>query len=206
MPERQFILSCESTVDLPYAYVTGRDIPILFYSYMIDGETFIDDMGRDPESIPAFYRKLDAGALPTTAQLNEVQYEEFLAPLLQRGDVLHIVFGTGMTSSYQSALLAAKTLREQYPDRKLVVIDSLCSSSGYGMLVDDAADLRDRGASLEETAAPRRSDGEALGYSQHIPCFVRKSLVTQGFFVFSGFLRPSSAIICLTAPIIFDKI
>ena len=153
MPEHPFILSCESTVDLPYAYVAGRDIPILFYSYTIDGETFIDDMGRDPASIPAFYRKLDAGALPTTAQLNEVQYEEFLEPLLQRGDVLHIVFGTGMTSSYQSALLAANTLRDKYPDRKLVLIDSLCSSSGYGLLVDDAADLRDKGASIEETAA-----------------------------------------------------
>ena len=110
MPERQFILSCESTVDLPYAYVAGRDIPILFYSYMIDGETYIDDMGRDPSSIPTFYRRLDAGALPTTAQLNAVQYEEFLEPLLQKGDVLHIVFGTGMTSSYQGALLAAETL------------------------------------------------------------------------------------------------
>ena len=64
MPERQFLLSCESTVDLPYAYVAGRDIPILFYSYMIDGETFLDDMGRDPDSIPAFYRRLDAGPFP----------------------------------------------------------------------------------------------------------------------------------------------
>ena len=153
MPERQFILSCESTVDLPYAYVAGRDIPILFYTYMIDGETFVDDMGRDRGSIPAFYRKLDAGALPTTAQLNEVQYEDFLEPLLQKGDVLHIVFGTGMTSSYQCALLAAETLRERYPERKLVLIDSLCSSSGYGMLVDDAADMRDKGASIEDTAA-----------------------------------------------------
>ena len=153
MPERQFILSCESTVDLPYAYVAGRDIPILFYTYMIDGKTYVDDMGRDPGSIPAFYRKLDAGALPTTAQLNEVQYEEFLEPLLQKGDVLHIVFGTGMTSSYQCALLAAEALRERHPERKLLLIDSLCSSSGYGMLVDDAADLRDKGAAIEDVAA-----------------------------------------------------
>ena len=152
MSERQFILSCESTVDLPYAYVAGRDIPILFYSYMIDGATYVDDMGRDPESIPAFYRRLDAGALPSTAQVNEAQYEEFLEPLLQRGDVLHIVFGTGMTNSYQNALLAADVLRKKYPERKLVLIDSLCSSSGYGMLVDDAADMRDNGASMEETA------------------------------------------------------
>ena len=149
----QFILSCESTVDLPYAYVAGRDIPILFYTYMIDGKTYVDDMGRDPGSIPAFYRKLDAGALPTTAQLNEVQYEEFLEPLLQKGDVLHIVFGTGMTSSYQCALLAAEALRERHPERKLLLIDSLCSSSGYGMLVDDAADLRDKGAAIEDVAA-----------------------------------------------------
>ena len=153
MPDRQFILSCESTVDLPYTYAAGRDIPILFYSYMIDGETFIDDMGRDPDSIPAFYRKLEAGALPTTTQLNQAQYEEFLEPLLQKGDVLHIVFGTGMTNSYHSALLAAETLREKYPERKLVLVDSLCSSSGYGMLVDDAADMRDNGASIEDTAA-----------------------------------------------------
>ena len=151
--ERQFILSCESTVDLPYDYVAGRDIPILFYTYQIDGETFVDDMGRDPASIPAFYKKLDAGALPTTAQLNEYQYGEFLEPLLQRGDVLHIVFGTGMTSSYQSALLAAESLREKYPERKLILIDSLCSSCGYGMLVDDAADVRDAGGSIEEAAA-----------------------------------------------------
>ena len=153
MPEKQFILSCESTVDLPWSYVAGRDIPILFYSYMINGETFIDDMGRDENSIPAFYRRLEEGALPSTAQLNEAQYEEFLEPLLQKGDVLHIVFGTGMTSSYQNALLAAETLREKYPDRKLTLVDSLCSSSGYGMLVDDCADMRDKGATIEETAA-----------------------------------------------------
>ena len=90
MSERQFILSCESTVDLPYDYVAGRDIPILFYSYMIDGDTFIDDMGRDSDSIPAFYRRLEAGALPTTAQLNEFQYEEFLAPLLEQGFRLNV--------------------------------------------------------------------------------------------------------------------
>ncbi len=152
MPERQFILSCESTVDLPWSYVAGRDIPILFYSYTIDGVVYTDDMGRDENSIPAFYRRLAAGALPSTAQLNEAQYEEFLEPLLKQGDVLHIVFGTGMTSSYQNALLAAESLREKYPERKLMLIDSLCSSSGYGMLVDDAADARDKGATIEETA------------------------------------------------------
>ena len=96
MSFRKFILSCESTVDLPYAYVAGRDIPVLFYSYMIDGVTYTDDMGRDPDSVPAFYRRLKEGALPTTAQLNEVQYEEFLGELLEKGEasVSEIAYAT----------------------------------------------------------------------------------------------------------------
>ena len=64
----------------------------------------------------------------------------------------HIAFGSGMTASVQNRKLAAEVLREKYPERKLVVIDSLCSSSGYGLLVDAAADMRDAGKSLDETA------------------------------------------------------
>lgn len=147
-----FILSCESTIDLPYSYVQERELPVLFYSYSVDGEAHVDDMGRDPQSLPRFYQYIADGKLPSTSQLNEAQYEDFFAPLLERGDVLHIAFGSGMTASVQNANLAAEVLREKYPERKLVVIDSLCSSSGYGLLVDAAADMRDAGKSLEETA------------------------------------------------------
>lgn len=147
-----FILSCESTIDLPYSYCEQREIPVLFYSYQVDGVSYEDDMGRDPEALPRFYGFLDAGKLPSTAQLNEFQYETFFDTLLQQGDVLHIAFGSGMTASVQNALLAAEALREKYPERKLIVIDSLCSSSGYGLLVDGAADLRDEGKSMDEIA------------------------------------------------------
>ncbi len=147
-----FILSCESTIDLPYSYVQERELPVLFYSYSVDGEAHVDDMGRDPQSLPRFYQYIADGKLPSTSQLNEAQYEDFFAPLLEKGDVLHIAFGSGMTASVQNAKLAAEVLREKYPERKLVVIDSLCSSSGYGLLVDAAADMRDAGKSLDETA------------------------------------------------------
>ena len=56
-----FILSCESTIDLPYSYCEQRDIPVLFYSYQVDGVSYEDDMGRDPEALPQFYGFLDAG-------------------------------------------------------------------------------------------------------------------------------------------------
>lgn len=148
-----FQLSCESTVDLPYSYIHGREIPVLFYNYTVDGVQYLDDMGRDPEALPRFYRFLEEGKLPSTSQLNMVQYVEFFEPLLEKGDLLHIAFGSGMTNSVANAFRAAELLREKYPERRLVVIDSLCSSSGYGLLVDGAADMRDEGRTMEEIEA-----------------------------------------------------
>lgn len=145
-----FILSCESTVDMPFARVDSRNIPVLFYSYSVDGVDYVDDMLRDPEALPNFYKMIDAGKLPTTTQVNTFQYREFFEPLLQKGDLLHITLGTGMTGSFHNAVAAAAELREAYPNRKITVLDSLCSSSGYGMLVECAADLRDSGASMEQ--------------------------------------------------------
>lgn len=150
--ERKFILSCCSTVDLPYSYMQSRDIPVLFYTYVVDGQEYVDDMGRDPEALPRFYRFLEAGKLPQTSQINVGTYLDFFEAQLEKGDLLHIAFTSGQSGSVHNAVAAAKLLQEKYPDKKLVVIDSLCSSSGYGLLVDAAADLRDSGATLEETA------------------------------------------------------
>ena len=147
-----FILSCESTIDLPYSYVQERELPVLFYSYIVDGEAHVDDMGRDPQSLPRFYQYIADGKLPSTSQLNEAQYEDFFAPLLEKGDVLHIAFGSGMTASVQNAKLAAEVLREKYPERKIVVIDTLCASMGEGLLDYKALELQKEGRSLEEVA------------------------------------------------------
>ena len=148
--ERKFTLSCCSTVDLPYSYMQSRDIPVLFYTYVVDGQEYVDDMGRDPEALPRFYRFLEAGKLPQTSQINVGTYLDFFEAQLEKGDLLHIAFTSGQSGSVHNAVAAAKLLQEKYPDKKLVVIDSLCSSSGYGLLVDAAADLRDSGATLEE--------------------------------------------------------
>ncbi len=148
--KQNFILSCESTVDLPFDYIDGRDISVLFYTYMMNGEECVDNMGRDPQAMADFYQKLKDGALPTTSQINVYKYEEYFEKLLQEGDVLHIALGLGMTPSVTNAYEAADHLRKKYPDRKLIVLDSKCSSTGYGLLVDCAADLRDEGKTMEE--------------------------------------------------------
>lgn len=151
--DRKFILSCCSTVDLPYDYMERRQIPVLSYTYMVDGVEYLDDMGRDPESRPRFYQMLAQGKLPQTSQINTARYTAFFEELLQQGDVLHLAFTSGQSASVNNACAAAEALRERYPDRRLVVVDTLCSSSGYGLLVDAVADLRDSGVTLEDAEA-----------------------------------------------------
>ena len=152
--KHNYILSCESTVDLPFSYVNERDMPVLFYEYQIDGETYIDDMGRDPDALPNFYKMLSEGKMPSTSQINVYKYCDFFEELLKEGkDILHIAFGSGMTNSVNNAWSAVEMLKEKYPNQKIVVIDSLCSSSGYGLLVDAASDLRDKGYSFDELEA-----------------------------------------------------
>ncbi len=151
--DRKFTLSCCSTVDLPYSYMKSRDIPVLFYTYVVDGREYDDDMGRDPEALPRFYGFLKEGKLPQTSQINVAAYTEFFEKLLDKGgDVLHIAFTSGQSGSVHNAFLAAEELKDRYPGQRLVVIDSLCSSSGYGLLVDYAADMRDEGKTLDEVA------------------------------------------------------
>ena len=100
---QKFTLSCESTVDLPFSYVSDRSIPVIFYSYTVDGKEYIDDMGRDPNALPKFYEMLEKGDLPSTSQINEFRYKEFFENQLKKGDLLHIAFGTGMTQSVRNA-------------------------------------------------------------------------------------------------------
>ena len=131
----------------------SRDIPVLFYTYVVDGREYDDDMGRDPEALPRFYGFLKEGKLPQTSQINVAAYTEFFEKLLDKGgDVLHIAFTSGQSGSVHNAFLAAEELKDRYPGQRLVVIDSLCSSSGYGLLVDYAADMRDEGKTLDEVA------------------------------------------------------
>ena len=127
--ERKFILSCCSTVDLPYSYMEQRDIPVLFYTYVVDGQEYVDDMGRDPEALPRFYRFLQEGKLPQTSQINVATYLDFFEQQLQHGDLLHLSFTSGQSGSVHNAQAAGKLLQEKYPDKKIVVVDSLCSSS-----------------------------------------------------------------------------
>lgn len=112
------------------------------------GETYPD---RNDESLKDMYAGLRAGEAATTAAVNPQQWKDGLRPLLEQGqDVLMLVFSSGLSTTYQSAVIAASEIGEEYPDRKILVVDSLCASLGEGLLAYYAAKKRDAGLSLEE--------------------------------------------------------
>ena len=110
---RNFILSCESTVDLPYSYLEKRELPVLFYTYSVDGKEYTDDLGKDPRSLPNFYHLLAGGAIPSTSQINRFRYKEFFEELLKQGDVIHVTLSSGITGSYANAAAAAEEAVEE---------------------------------------------------------------------------------------------
>ncbi|RKJ43776.1 DegV family protein [bacterium 1XD8-76] len=148
-----YVISCCSTADLEKEHFERRDIHYICFHFELDGEHYRDDLGQ---SIPfdEFYRRMREGAETRTSQINAEEFREHFESFLKQGkDVLHVTLSSGISGVYNSAKLAAEELMERYPERKICVIDSLGASSGYGLLMDRAADLRDAGSTLAETAA-----------------------------------------------------
>ncbi len=143
----------DSTIDMPKRYVDSREnFRVLNMSYTMDGVSYVPD-GTD-ENSREIYRQLRAGKNIVTAQVNSEAWREAFEEILAGGDdLLVIAFSSGLSGTCQAAFTAAEELREQYPDRKIEVVDSLCASAGEGLLVDYALRNRDSGMSLEENAA-----------------------------------------------------
>ena len=112
------------------------------------GQTFPD---RNDESLKDMYAGLRAGEVATTSAANPGQWQELMEPYLQKGeDLLVLAFSSGLSTTYQSASMAADELRTMYPDRTISVVDSLCASLGEGLLAYYACKKRDEGMPLRE--------------------------------------------------------
>ena len=148
-----YILSACSTADLSKEHFESRDIKYVCFHYSINGETMLDDLGQ---TIPfdKFYQMMVDGADTQTSQVNVAEYVDYFKPFLEAGkDVLHVTLSSGISGSFNSAQIAAEMLREQFPDRKLYVVDSLGASSGFGLIMDTLATLRDGGMGIDELYA-----------------------------------------------------
>ena len=148
MIKNNFVIVTEDTTDLPISYFEEHNVGVISLHCMMDDTVYTIDNPLDPKT---FFQGLREGKLPTTSQINPSEAEEFYEKYLAKGmDVLHLAFSSGLSGTYNSALVGAEAAMEKYPSRKVVVIDTLCASLGEGLLVDYAVKLRDAGKSLEE--------------------------------------------------------
>lgn len=146
----EYILSCCSTADLTKEHFLSRDIHYVCFHYELDGKQYSDDLGESM-AFKDFYQAMVDGADTKTSQVNVEEYTEYFEPFLKEGkDILHLTLSSGISGSINSARIAAEDLSEQYPDRKIYIVDSLAASSGYGLLMDKLADLRDEGMGIDE--------------------------------------------------------
>lgn len=144
-----YYLSCSSTADLSKERFEQRDIHYICFHFELAGQDYLDDLG---ESVPpeTLYRRMSEGADTKTSQIAISEYEEYFEAMLQNGkDILHLTLSSGISGTYNSACIARDMLMEKYPDRKIYIVDSLAASSGYGLLMETLADMRDSGLELD---------------------------------------------------------
>ena len=145
-----FKIITDSCCDLTAEMVAQCELSVANLSVEMDGRVYSNEEMTPVE----LYTHLRNGKLPKTAAVNPDGWAALIRPALRAGqDVLVLAFSSGLSATYQSAVIAAGELREEFPDRKLLVIDTLCASIGQGLLVYTAAKLREQGKTIDEVAA-----------------------------------------------------
>lgn len=148
-----YVISCCSTADLSKEHFEKIDVHYCCFHYEMDGVQYLDDLGQSMD-FDVFYQRMTDGAMTKTSQINADEYEEYFTQFLSQGkDIIHLTLSSGISGTFNSANLAKALLEDKYPDRKIYVIDSLAASSGYGLLIDQLATMRDSGATIDELAA-----------------------------------------------------
>ena len=146
----EYVLSCCSTADLTEERFRQRDISYIGFHYELDGVRYLDDLGKTID-FPTFYQAMAKGVQTKTAPVSADEFETYFEKILYRGkDILHVCISSGISDVVNAAMEARRRLMGRYPERQIFLVDSLGASSGYGLLMDRLADLRDEGYSLGE--------------------------------------------------------
>ncbi|MCL2562644.1 MAG: DegV family protein [Oscillospiraceae bacterium] len=141
----EFIIIANNTCDLPEEILKPLDVIVLPLGFNIGDESFKE------MDVVEFYKRIQDGAMPTTNAANIGEYIELYEPALQAGkDVLNLVFSSGLSMTYNAAVMAAQEMSEKYPDRKIYVVDTAAASLGEGLIVRGAAEMRAAGKSIDE--------------------------------------------------------
>ena len=150
----EYRIITDSTTDLAPEMIRELGVQVAPLCYVMDGSTYHNIPGGGEMSDQAFYQKLREGTMPTTTQINSEEFVALFTPVLEAGeDILYIAFSSGLSGTCQSAHLAARELKDRFPERRVEVFDSLCASMGEGLLVYHAATRKNQGATMDEVLA-----------------------------------------------------
>lgn len=146
-----YVIITDSSCDLPDSLVKELELEVLPLAFIMDGKTYRNYPDNREMSPEEFYRKEKEGIMATTNAVNVGEATDAIEAVLKQGqDVLVLAFSSGLSTTYNSFQIAADDLSEKYPERKVYAVDTLCASLGQGMLVYQAAKLRQEGKSIEE--------------------------------------------------------
>jgi len=149
---KDFIIAAASTADLPAEYFAEHNVPLIRYSYTLDGELFEDDSKE--ETRENIYQRMRDGAFLTTSMINESTYYVFFKELMDSGkDVIFLDMTRQISNSFLNAERAAARIKEEFPNQRFFLVDSLCVSGGLGMLLYYMVKLKEEGKSFDETIA-----------------------------------------------------
>jgi len=150
----KFIIATESTTDLTPALIAELDIHVMPMKFNVNGKDYENHPDERDMKHKDFYDTLRGGNMSQTAQINPYDFEVFFAPFLEEGlDILYIGFSSALSGTCDGSRFATETLLEKYPARRIITVDSLGASMGEGLLVYEAAKLRDSGADIDTVAA-----------------------------------------------------
>ena len=150
---RDFVIMTDSCCDLNADEVKELDLTVLPLSFRMDDKTMLDTPDHADMSPETFFEKIAAGVSCMTAAVNVGAFSDAMKAALDAGkDILCISFSSALSTTYQSACIAAEELRAQYPDAKILVIDSLSASRGLGMLLYYTVQEKRKGKTIEEVA------------------------------------------------------
>ena len=148
----EYVIATASTSDLSSVYLYGHNVPFISYTYEIDGEVFRDDCRE--ESHRRLIEAMREGKAPNTSQIPEFAYYEFFKGILDQGkDLIYTDMSRAISSSISNAERAIKTVKAEYPERKICFIDSYCITAGLALFVKQLVKRRNEGCTFEETVA-----------------------------------------------------
>lgn len=146
-----YIIIGDSTSDISQKYVDEAGAYVLPMTFTINDKEYAHYLDCRNMSLEEFYALESKGAIAKTSQLNEIFIMDSVKPFLDKGlDILFVSFSSGLSGTFNSIRLAFEEIRDDYPDRKMMVLDSLCASSGEGLLLLQAFKNKKNGMSLEE--------------------------------------------------------